>query len=57
MDVDRMIQKRNLVLLKPVFGRAIVALDWVDFGDILSRPLFRAQAPRLMQGDGCEFDF
>ena len=57
LDVDRMIRKRKLVLLKPALGRAMVALDRVDFGDLLAHPLFRAQVPRLMQGDGGEFEF
>jgi len=52
-----MFRKRKLVLLKPALGKAMVALDGVDFRNLLVHPLFRAQAPRLVQGDGGEFEF
>lgn len=39
LDRERMVRDRKLVLVTPAVGRAMVALDGVDFGNFVTHPL------------------
>lgn len=50
-----MVQKRKLVLHTPAVGKAMVALDYRDFGNFLTHPLLEGQIPRIGE-ERFEFD-
>jgi len=47
IDINYAITKRKLLLTEPAIGKAMIALDTVDFGNFITHPLFKAQAPTL----------
>jgi len=50
LDMNSMVKRRKLVLTQPAEGKAMVALDGVDFGNFLTHPLLLGQSPTLSSG-------
>ena len=50
LDMNSMVKRRKLVLTQPAVGKAMVALDGVDFGNFLTHPLLLGQSPTLSSG-------
>jgi hypothetical protein len=49
LDVARVLSKRKLALIHPAKGKAMVALNSIDFGNFMTHPLLKP--PALINGD------
>lgn len=52
LDMNSVVKRRKLVLTQPAVGKAMVALDGVDFGNFLTHPLLLGQSPTLSTSSG-----
>lgn len=55
LDMNSVLQKRKLILVKPAIGKSMISLNAQDFGNFLTHPLLVQQAP-IVEGRG-KFDF
>jgi Protein of unknown function (DUF2993). len=55
LDMNAVVQRQKLILTTPAVGKAMVALDEVDFGNFLTHPLLEKQVPKVAAGK-FEFD-
>lgn len=55
LDMSAVLQRRKLILTTPAVGKAMVALDGIDFGNFLTHPLLEKQIPKIAIGK-FEFD-